>query len=239
MQTRKIEYSHGKLTFKGELFWDEARTGARPGVVVYPEAFGLNDHTRERASRLAELGYVALAADFHGDGAEYTDMTELGPLLGALFADRAEWRARAQAALDALTAQPEVDGGKIAAIGFCFGGATALELARTGAALTAIVTFHAGLQPELAEDTGRIRSSVLICHGAEDPLLTGEVIQSVMDSFRRDQVDWQFIYYGNAVHSFTAHDADAKGVPGLAYHARTDARSWAAMTHLFDEVFND
>lgn len=237
MSSRKIEYTHGDTCFIGELFWDETQTGRRPGVVVFPEAFGLNDHTRERAERLARLGYVAFAADPHGGGAVITEMEKLGPAMQALFADRAEWRGRARTALDTLVAQPEVDGNKLAAIGFCFGGATCLELARTGAPLNAIVTFHAGLLPEQPEDAGKVSAKVLVCHGAEDPLLKKEVIDAVMDEFRRDKVDWQFIYYGNAVHSFTDPDADKKGMPGLAYDARTEARSWTALRNFFDETF--
>lgn len=240
MTPQKIEYSHAGTTFIGELYRDDSHTGAHtsplPGVVLYPEAFGLNDHARVRAERLAKLGYVVLCADPHGDGAVYTDMEQLGPAMQALFGDRDLWRARARAALDTLAAQPGVDRDRLAAIGFCFGGATCLELARSGADLKAICTFHAGLQSERDGDAGNNRASVLICHGADDPLLKKDVIDAVMDEFRRDSVDWQFIHYGNAVHSFTDPDADKKGMQGLAYDARTEARSWTAMRNFFDEV---
>jgi dienelactone hydrolase len=217
--------------------WDETKTGRRPGVVVFPEAFGLNDHARQRAERLASLGFVALAADPHGEGAVLKDMAALGPVIGALYADRAEWRSRARAAFDALVALPNVDASRIAAIGFCFGGTTCLELARSGAALAAIATFHAGLLPELAEDAGRIRAKVLVCHGAEDPLMKKETIDTVMTEFRRDKIDWQFIYYGNAAHSFTDPEADLRKVPGFAYNKVAEDRSWAAMRQLFDDAF--
>lgn len=238
MQSRKIEYTHGDSRFIGELFWDDRQSGERPGVVVFPEAFGLNDHARERAARLAQLGYVALAADPHGDGKLYEDMESLGPVLQGLFGDRARWRSLARTALDALAEQPETDNNRLAAIGFCFGGATCLELARSGAPLKAIATFHAGLLPEQEGDAGNISASVLICHGAEDPLVQKETIDAVKDEFRRDQVDWQFIDYGNAVHSFTDPDADTRGIPGLAYDARTEARSWLTLRHFFEEVLN-
>ncbi len=237
MSVRTIDYSDGTTAYRGELYWNPDIAGARPGVVVFPEAFGLNDHARERAQRLAALGYVALAADLHGGGAVIDDMAQLGPRMGALFSERANWRAMARSALDALAAQPEVDDGKLAAIGFCFGGATCLELARTGAPLAGIASFHGGLKEEIAGDAGRIRASVLVCHGAEDPLLTAETIAAVMDEFRRDGVDWQFTYYGNAVHSFTDPTADARGMPGLAYDARTERRSWAALTDFLSEIF--
>jgi len=206
--------------------------------VVFPEAFGLNDHARERAKRLVAQGYVAFAADLHGGGAIIDDMAQLGPRMGALFNDRSLWRAMASSALETLSAQDETDSGKLAAIGFCFGGATCLELARSGAPLAGIVSFHGGLQLEIEGDAGRNRASVLVCHGSEDPLIQPETIQAIMDEFRRDGVDWQFTYYGNAAHSFTDPEADARGMDGLAYDARTEARSWAAMTNFFSEIFD-
>jgi len=238
MKHREIRYTDGHTQFVGELHWDEQQGGKCPGVVVFPEAFGLNDHARERARRLAGLGYAALAADLHGDGRLIDDMEQLRPRMEGLFGDRAAWRALARAALDTLVAQPEVDGDRLAAIGFCFGGTTSLELARSGAPLGAIVTFHAGLLPELPEDAGRIRGRVLVCHGAEDPLVQKEAIDAVMGEWRRDGVDWQFTFYGNAAHSFTDPEADARGMAGLAYEPLTEARSWTAMRNLFDEVFS-
>ena len=238
MKTQSIEYTNGTQKFIGYLTWDDTQTGKRPGVVVFPEAFGLNDHARERADRLAQLGYVALAADFHGDGKVFKDLASLGPSMQALYGNRAEWRSRAKAALDTLVAQPQVDGNRTAAIGFCFGGTTAVELARSGAPLSAITTFHAGMLPGLAEDAGRIRAKVLVCHGADDPIVQKEAIDAVMSEFRRDKTDWQFIYYGNTVHSFTNPDADSRNAPPFAYSKTAEDRSWAAMRYLFDECFN-
>jgi dienelactone hydrolase len=237
MKTQTLEYTNGKTKFIGYLASDDTRDGRRPGIVVFPEAFGLDDHARQRAERLAQLGYVALAADINGEGAVYKDMAQLGPLIQSFYSDRSEWRSRARAALDALLAQPRVDAGRVSAIGYCFGGSTALELARSGAALAAIATFHAGLLAELPEDGGRIRSKVLVCHGAEDPLVKKEAVDILMSELRRDKVDWQVVYYGNAVHSFTNPEADARGMPGLGYDKKADERSWAAMRHLFEEAF--
>jgi dienelactone hydrolase len=237
MKTQQLAYTNGKTKFLGHLAWDDAVQGARPGIVVFPEAFGLGDHARERANRLAQAGYVALAADLHGDGFLHKDLASIGPVIQALYTDRAAWRSMATTALDALIAQPLVDRSRIGAIGFCFGGTTCLELARTGAAVGAVVTFHAGLNVGLPEDPGRIRSKVLICHGAEDPLVKKEGIDAFMQEMRRDKVDWQFLYQGNTVHSFTEPAADARGMPGFAYSKKAEARSWAAMTQLFDETF--
>jgi len=237
MKTQKLEYTHGGKTFVSYLAWDETVSGRRPGILVFPEAFGLNEHARVRAQRLAQLGYVALAVDIYGDGAVFTDMPSLMPQIQTLYADRALWRARARAALEALSAQPQVDAARTAAIGFCFGGATCMELARSGSALRAVVTFHAGLVPELPQDAGQVRAKVLVCHGADDPIAKKEVLEAVMAELRRDKVDWQFIYYGNAVHSFTDPEADSRKAPGMAYDKRTEQRSWAAMRALFDECF--
>lgn len=237
MKTQDIKYSSGATNYIGHLAWDETRTDPRPGVVVFPEAFGLGDHARERANRLAQAGYVALAADLHGGGLVHKDLASVGPVVQALYTDRTQWRLMATAALDALLAQPLVDRTRIAAIGFCFGGTTCLELARTGAALGAIATFHAGLNVGLPEDAGRIRSKVLINHGAEDPLVNQDAITAFMEEMRRDKVDWQFVHHGNAVHSFTEPAADSRGAPAFAYNKNAEGRSWAAMLHLFEETF--
>lgn len=237
MKTQTLEYTNGKTRFIGHLASDDTRGGRRPGIVVFPEAFGLGDHARQRAERLAQLGYVALAADINGEGAIIEDMAQLGPLIQSFYTDRSEWRSRARAAFDALLAQPQVDGARLAAIGYCFGGTTALELARTGAPLAAIATFHAGLIAELPEDRGRIRGKVLVCHGAEDPLVKQDAVDTLMAELRRDKADWQVVYYGNAMHSFTNPEANERHVPGLAYDKKADERSWSVMRHLFDEAF--
>jgi len=237
MQSKQVEYSYGRTKLIGEYFRDEQAGGKRPGVVVFAEAFGLNDHAREHARKLVDLGYVAFCADMNGNGTVYTDMAQLGPVMQGLFADRAEWRGRARAALETLTAQAGVDTQRLAAIGFCFGGTTALELARSGAPLGAVATFHAGLIAGLPEDAGRVRARVLICHGAEDPLVKKDVLDAVMQEFRRDRTDWQVVFYGNTVHSFTNRTRTDGSNPALAYNAPVAARSWAAMKHLFEESF--
>ncbi|MES0874295.1 dienelactone hydrolase family protein [Sinimarinibacterium thermocellulolyticum] len=237
MNAQTIEYTNGRTRLVGQLYRGSSGNGTRPGVVVFPEAFGLNAHARERAECLAQLGYVAFAADLLGDGRVFDDLPGVTPTIKALYADRAEWRSRAQAALDVLRAQDDVDRERLGAIGFCFGGSTALELARSGAPLSAITAFHAGLLPALAEDAGRIRCRVLICHGDEDPLLNADTMNTVFDELRRDRVDWQMVRYGNAAHSFTDRRADARKDPRFRYDARADARSWSAMRQLFDEAF--
>lgn len=238
MKTQPLAYSNGRVQFIGHLAWDDSWQGARPGVLVFPEAFGLGEHARARANRLAQEGYIALAADLHGGGHLYADLPSVRPVIQALYGNRAEWRSLATTAFQALISQPLVDRNRIGAIGFCFGGTTCLELARTGAAVGAIATFHSGLIAGLPEDAGRMRSKVLICHGAEDPLVTGEDIQGFMAEMRREQADWQFVYHGNAVHSFTEPAADARGMRGFSYSQKAESRSWAAMLHLFRETFS-
>lgn len=237
MRQQAIEYASGGVQFRSQLFVDERVAGRRPGVLVFPEAFGLNEHALVRAQRLAELGYAALAVDPHGDGKVFADLPSVMPAIRALYGDRVAWRARLQAAYDSLCSQPQVDTGRLAAIGFCFGGACCLELARSGASLAAITTFHAGLMAEAEGDAGRVRSKVLICNGADDPLIKSEVLDSVLAELKRDGVDWQLINYGNTSHSFTNPEVDARGMPGFRYNAAAERRSWAAMRELFDEVF--
>lgn len=237
MKSQQLAYSHGKTDFVGYLAWDDTREGKRPGVIVFPEAFGLGEHAREKANRLAQAGYIALAADLHGGGLVHPDLASVIPVIQGLYANRAEWRSIATAAYDALLAQPLVDHNRVGAIGFCFGGTTCLELARTGANLSAIATFHSGLNVGLPEDAGRMQSKVLVCHGSEDPLVSKESIDAFMAEMRRDKIDWQFIYLGNAVHSFTEPAADQRGAPQFAYNKNAQARGWAAMTHLFNETF--
>jgi dienelactone hydrolase len=150
--------------------------------------------------------------------------------------DVGRWRARARAALDALSAQPGVDRARLAAIGYCFGGSTALELGRSGAPLAAIVSFHGGLEAPRPEDARNIRASVLVCHGAGDPLIPPEQVAAFEAQMRETTVDWQLCTYGGAVHSFTNPEADKLGNPALAYNAAADRRSWAAMLALFQEA---
>lgn len=237
MKTIEFEYTSEKRKFIGYLAWDDTRGDQRPGVLVFPEAFGLNDHARHRAQRLAQLGFVALAADIYGDGAVYHDMASLAPVIKELYGDRSVWRSRLGAALGALTSLPQVDQQRVAAIGFCFGGACCFELARSGAPLAAIAAFHAGIVPELPADAGQISAKVLICQGANDPVVKKDVMDAILAELSRDKVDWELIYHGNTGHSFTDPDADARGMPGFGYSKRADDRSWAAMRQLFDEAF--
>jgi len=238
MQTKTLEYRDSATTCVGYLAYDERADGKRPGVVLFPEATGINERLMERARRLGELGYVALAADPYGNGAQASDLAQALAMMNGVRSDSGRWRARARAALDALTAQVNVDPARCAAIGYCFGGSTSLELARSGAALAAVVSFHGGLESPKPEDAANIKAKVLVCHGADDPLVPPAQVAAFEEQMRKTKVDWQVHIYGGALHSFTNPDADKVGNPAaFAYNAAADRRSWNAMLELFGETF--
>jgi dienelactone hydrolase len=237
MPTRDLKYQADGLSMDSQLFLEPA-SGKRPGVLVFPEAYGLSEHAIDRARRLSSLGYVALASDLHGNRQQVFDRERIQALLGDLRGNPARIRARAQGALDALCACPEVDTQRIAAIGFCFGGTMALELARSGALISAVVGFHSGLLTAAPQDAKNIRGRVLVCIGAEDPLIPPQQRADFETEMRAGNVDWQMSLYGGVVHSFTNPAADRMNRPeALRYDAKADARSWQQMCELFDEVF--
>jgi dienelactone hydrolase len=238
MHTEILTYQADGLTMESHLYLDPSQTGKRPGVLVFPEAFGLGEHAKSRAERLAGLGYVALACDLHGEGKNLSGMDEVMGALGPLFADPLRTRARAQGGLTALLARPEVDAAKIAAIGYCFGGTMSLELARGGAGIAGVVGFHSGLGTARPDDAKNIKAKVLVCIGADDPLIAPESRTAFEAEMRAGKVDWQMHLYGGVVHSFTNPDADKAGRPeAIRYDATADARSWASMIAFFDEIF--
>jgi dienelactone hydrolase len=234
VQTETVSYPHGDATLKGYLAYDDAQTGKRPGVLVIHEWWGLNDYAKSRARQLAELGYVAFAADMYGDGVTTTDPKKAG-----------EWssevkggpliRERSSLALDILRKHERVDPERVAAIGYCFGGTTVLELAYGGADIAGAVPFHGGLTIPKEEDA--IRTKLLVLHGAADFFIKPETIDEFQKALREREADWQMIYYGGAVHAFTNPDADKAGIDGVAYDAAADRRSWAHMRTFFDEIF--
>jgi dienelactone hydrolase len=238
MPAQDLRYEADGLTMIGSLH-RPAKAGEAPGVLVFPEAFGLGEHAIGRAERLAsELGYVALACDLWGERKQLTSLDEVMPAIGALAADPAKLRARVTAALQTLAATTGVDGGRIAAIGFCFGGTMAFELA-TCADIRAAIGFHSGLQvPSLAKDARQIKGKVLALLGADDPAIPPEARNDFIRLLTEAGVDWQMTLYGGVVHSFTNKQADQAGQPDfLRYDARADARSWKQMADLLEEAF--
>ena len=237
MQTRDIDYRCKETNLRGYLAWNENAAGRRPGVLVFHEGLGLNEFAMERARRLAELGYVALAADMFGDRRQGGNLQEIATLVGHLRAEPEKLRARGRAALATLAAQPQVDAARCAAIGFCFGGSVALELARAGADLRAAVSFHGVLVTKMPAQSGQVKASVLVCTGAEDPLAPPDQVAAFEDEMRAGAVrDWQVISYGNTLHGFTNPAADGSMMRTALYNERADRRSWTSMQNLFDEV---
>lgn len=237
MKSESIEYKDGEMTLRGFLAFDEQKSGKRPGVLVMPEAFGLGIQAKGRAERLAALGYVALAGDPYGDGLELNDLQEAIKRAGELFADSSKARQRVRVAFEKLVSLPQVDPNRIAAIGYCMGGTFGLELARDGAALKGVVTFHSGLQTQRPAESGKVRAKILVCTGADDPLVPFAQVEALADEMTKAGVDWQIISYGGTRHSFTNPQADSVGMPALGYNQRSDERSWKAMVSFFAEIF--
>jgi dienelactone hydrolase len=238
MKTETIEYKDGDVTLRGYLAYDETKTGKRPGILVMPEALGLGTHAKRRAERLAQLGYVALAGDPYGNGLELATVQEAIKLATDLFADTAKARKRVRVALDKLASLPQVDASKLAEIGFCMGGTFGLELARDGAPLKGVVTFHSGLQTQRPAEPGKVTAKILVNTGADDPMVPYDAVKAFEDEMNKAGADWQLISYAKTKHSFTNVDAASAGMPAaLEYNKQTDQRSWKAMVNFFDEIF--
>jgi dienelactone hydrolase len=237
VQTETITYKVGEKTFKGFLAFDDAVKGKRPGILVVHEAWGLDAYARKRAEMLAGLGYVAFAVDMYGDGKSSKHPEEAGAMMKEARANQKEWLARASAGLDILRKNPHVDATKLASIGYCFGGSTSLALANAGTDIKAAVSFHGSVLVPSDEEVKGIKARILICHGAADTFIPEKTIQEMRAKYDNAKVDYQMIYYGGAVHSFTVPGVEEHGMKGVAYDANADHRSWAAMRALFDEVF--
>jgi dienelactone hydrolase len=238
MQTHDVDYRHGAVNLRGYLAFDETAAERRPGVLVFHEGLGLGDFAMARARMLAELGYVAFAADMFGDRRQARNLQEVAKLVGDLGDEPQMLRARGRAALAKLAALPQVDASRTGAIGFCFGGSVVLELARGGADLKAVVSFHGVLATRTPAVSGNVKASVLVCTGADDPLAPPEQIKAFEDEMRAADVrDWQVISYGNTLHGFTNPAADGSMLRTALYSEQADRRAWASMRSLFDEVF--
>jgi dienelactone hydrolase len=236
MPTRDVDYRCEEVNLRGYLSWNESAE-PRPGVLVFHEGLGLGEFAMERARRLAGLGYVALAADMFGERRQARNLQEVTTLVGGLRAEPTRLRARGRAALETLAALPQVDAQRLVAIGFCFGGSVVLELARAGADLKAVVSFHGVLATKMPAVTGGVKASVLVLTGADDPLAPPDQVADFENEMRAAAVrDWQVISYGNTLHGFTNPAADGSMLRSALYNAQADRRSWASMQSLFDEV---
>lgn len=237
MKTEDIRYNDGSVTLHGFVAYDDQKSGKRPGVLVMPEAFGLGPHAKGRAERIAQLGYVALAGDPYGNGIIAKDLQEAMKYAGPLREDPAKFRARGRAALDKLASLPQVDPNRLAAIGFCMGGTFGLELARDGANLRGVVSFHGGLESKVPAVSGKTKAKILVCTGADDPFVPIAQVNAFEEEMTKAGVDWQVHSYGGTVHSFTNPEASSAGIEGLKYNKSADERSWNAMVAFFAEIF--
>jgi dienelactone hydrolase len=236
--TKTVEYSQNGTPLEGYLAYDDSFQGKRPGILVFHEWMGVGPYERMRAEQLAALGYVAFAADIYGKGVRPATpqlaAKEAGKYRGA---DRTMMRERAKAGLAKLASFPEVDPDRLAAIGYCFGGTVALELARSGANTRGTVSFHGGLNTPNPTDARNIRGRVLALHGADDPHVPPTEVAAFQQEMRAAKVDWQMNIYGGAVHSFTNPKSGNDPSKGAAYNEKADRRSWEAMKELFNELF--
>ena len=230
---KPIDYEHDGQKLQGYLVWDDAKSGARPGVLVVHEWWGLNDYTKNRARQLAEMGYIAFAADMFGGGkstrdpkqaqAWYTETTSKPGLLAA----------RSKAALEVLKKQPGVDAKRLAAIGFCFGGSTVLELAYSGEPINGVVAFHPGVVVPDEKQAKAIKTSILVLYGAEDKFSKPEDLARLQTVLEQAKVDWYLVMYAQAVHAFTNPEADSFKIPGIGYNKKAAERSWDEMGRFF------
>lgn len=236
IRSQRIEYRQGDTVLEGVLVLDTALKGKNPGVLIVHDWMGVGDYVLQRAEQLARLGYVAFVADIYGKGVRAKNSQEASRLASLYRADRALLRARAAAGVDQLKGWTEVDPARIAAIGYCFGGGTVLELARSGADVAGVVSFHGNLDTPNPADAKDIKARVLVLHGADDPYVPPAQVQGFEQEMRGGGVDWQLISFGGAVHAFSQPGAGDDPSTGAAYHAPSDKRSFAYMQEFFREV---
>ncbi|MGD2126282.1 MAG: dienelactone hydrolase family protein [Desulfobacteraceae bacterium] len=235
--TKSVPYQHNGMQLEGFLAYDDSIKGKRPGILVVHEWWGLNDYARGRAEQLAAMGYVAFALDMYGVGKVTGHADQAGAWMKQITQNLDLWRSRAMAGMRILTEEPTVDQTRIAAIGYCFGGATVQQIAYSGADVRGVVSFHGSpiLPPENAGNV--VKAKILICHGGNDPFVKDAHLQNYLAEMRESGLDWQMVIYGGAKHSFTNPDADKAGMDALKYDKAADQRSWSDMKAFFDEIF--
>jgi dienelactone hydrolase len=239
MQTETIDYRDGEVSLRGYLAYDETLPGKRPGVLIMPGGFGLGRNAKGRAEMLAQMGYVALAGDPYGGGIEIDDLNEVIKRVTDLRADTEKFRRRARVALDRLVATPRLDPNRVAAIGYCLGGTFVLELAREGAPLAGVVTFHGGLETKSPAMAGMVKAKLLILTGADDPTVPVTHLNAFAEEMTKAGADWQIVTYSSTKHGFTYPDAATRRIDWIEYNKSTDERSWRAMQSFLAEVFGN
>jgi len=236
MITKTVEYKEGDTVLEGYLAYDDAIKEKMPAVLIVHEWTGIGPYVKKRAEQIAGLGYVAFAVDIYGKGVRPAGPDEAGKQASIYRKDRQLMRRRAAAGLEEVKKLSFVDTSRIAAMGYCFGGGVVLEMARSGADLKGVVSFHGNLDTPNPSDAKNIKGAVLVCHGADDPHVSQESIAAFQKEMRDAKIDWQMIFYGNAVHSFTNPDAGNDPSKDSAYNKEADTRSWQAMKDFFNEI---
>ena len=233
-----VSYKEGETELEGFHVYDDAVGGKRPAVLIIHQWTGLTDYEKRRARMLAEMGYNVFAADIYGKGIRPKPPAS-GKEAGKYKGDRELFRKRLHAGLEVLRGDARTDGDRVAAIGYCFGGTGVLELARSGAEIAGVVSFHGGLGagPGMAAEKGKVPARVLVLHGAADPYVPADEIEAFWMEMESAETDWQLITYPGAVHSFTQEMAGNDPSKGAAYDKRADARSWEDMKEFFSVIF--
>ncbi len=239
VHSKLVEYRDGDTLLEGYYSYDDSIIkGKRPAVLIVHQWMGLTDYEKKRADMLATLGYNVFAVDIYGKGVRPKDTKEAGALATKYKTDRDLLRRRVNAGLDVLEKNELTDPKKVAAIGYCFGGTTVIELARSGADIAGVVSFHGGLDSPKPEDGRNIKCKVFAMQGADDPFVTPKDMAAFEDEMRKNRVDWELIKFGGAVHSFTQWDAGSDNSKGAAYNEEADKRSWEDMKQFFAEIFH-
>jgi dienelactone hydrolase len=240
LETKEVEYTANGVTLKGYIAYEKHTTDKRPGVLVVHEWWGHNDYVRKRAEMLAELGYVALAVDMYGDGKQANHPDEAGKFSSEVMRNMPAMKARFLAALEALKKDPHVDPDRIAAIGYCFGGGVVLNMARAGADLKGVVSFHGSLAAVAPAEKGKVKARILVCNGAADKMVSPDNVKKFEEEMAAAGANFRVIPYEGAMHGFTNPAATERGkqfgIP-IAYNETADKQSWKDMQDFFNEIF--
>ncbi len=236
IRTQSFDYKDGDVVLEGFIAWDDAKSGKRPGVVVYPQWTGPTAFERSQAVDLAKLGYVAMVADVYGKGIHPAAPKESGAMMGKYMANRPMLRVRVKAGLDRLLKDPHVDATRIAATGYCFGGASVLELGRQGADVKALVTFHGSLSNPTPADAKNIKGAVLVLHGTDDPAAGPEEVATFRKEMKDAGTDFTYVSYSGTRHGFMMPSSGSDNTQSSAYNERSAKRAWQAMKDFLAET---
>jgi dienelactone hydrolase len=237
VQKEQITYKHGDTQLEGYMFWDDSFNGKRPGILIFPEEWGINDYPQLRAEMLAENGYAAFVADMFGNSRLSRKPKEASVWVKKVSKDVNKWRERAKLGLEQLVSHEKVNTGKIAALGYSFGGSTAMQLAYTGAELNGVVVLHTLFPPAKQEELEMINSKILILHGDADPFMSRERFNDFQKALSNTKIDWVITTYSGAKHSFSNPYADGYGIDGLEYNIDAEKRSWIQVLSFFKSLF--